>query len=420
MGQIAEICRKAQQASYQTAVLTTAQKNNLLRAIAAKIRERRREIEDANQVDLKAASEKKIAPAMLDRLNLNPARFEEMVSGVEKVALLDDPIGQEYDGRIVPSGLKIVKRRVPLGVVAAIYEARPNVTADIAALCLKSGNACVLRGGSEAICTNLAIYQCIREVLMKNNLNPYAVSFLKSTKREDVLELLGQDEFVDVVIPRGGESLHRFCRQNSTIPVIIGGFGVSHIYVGRTADLVKAVPLIINAKVQKPSACNALDTLLIEKSRVEELCSRLAVQLKDYKVDIHAHGECYECFKKLNYPQLFEGRPEDFDTEWLSLAMNVAQVADAAAAAAHLRAHKACHSDAVLSNELSEIDTFIKGAGSACVYVNASTRFTDGGQFGLGAEVAISTQKLHARGPMALTELTTYQYVCRGDYLCRS
>ena len=307
MGQIAELCRKAQQASYQTAVLTTAQKNNLLRAIAAKIRERRREIEDANQVDLKAASEKKIAPAMLDRLNLNPAHFEEMVSGVEKVALLDDPIGQEYDGRIVPSGLKIVKRRVPLGVVAAIYEARPNVTADIAALCLKSGNACVLRGGSEAICTNLAIYQCIREVLMKNNLNPYAVSFLKSTKREDVLELLGQDEFVDVVIPRGGESLHRFCRQNSTIPVIIGGFGVSHIYVGRTADLVKAVPLIINAKVQKPSACNALDTLLIEKSRVEELCSRLAVQLKDYKVDIHAHGECYECFKKLNYPQLFEG-----------------------------------------------------------------------------------------------------------------
>ncbi len=416
---IAEICRQAQQASYQIAALSTAAKNALLQDLAAALRAHQAEIEQANQQDLAAAASKGMASAMLDRLKLTPARFAEMAGGVAKVAELDDPVGQQYDGRILPSGLQLLKTRVPLGVVAAIYESRPNVTADIAALCLKSGNACVLRGGSEAWHSNQAIHSCIVQVLQEHDLPAAAVSFIDTTSREAVLDLLQQDAFVDVVIPRGGESLHRFCRQHSTIPVIIGGFGVSHIYVGASADLQRAVPLIINAKVQKPSACNALDTLLIEQSVVEPLLELLLPELAERQVQVHAHGSCLDCCRRLQYPLLQEGRPEDFAEEWLSLAMNIAPVQDVAEVVAHMRAHRACHSDAILSNDAAEIEYFVNGAGSACVYVNASTRFTDGGQFGLGAEVAISTQKLHARGPMALTELTTYRYVCRGDYLSR-
>lgn len=419
MESIAEICRKTWLAGFKGSVLSTQQKNKLLFTIAQKLREKKEAVFEANQADLKSAQEKGLAPALLDRLRLTDGRYAEIISGVEQVAALPDPIGETFDGRVTPAGLNIVKKRVPLGVVGVIYEARPNVTVDIAALCIKSGNACVLRGGSEAICTNLMLYQIIRESLLKHGMDPYGISFLKSTRREDVQELLKQEQYIDVIIPRGGESLHRFCQHNSAIPVIVGGFGISHIYVAQSADLEKSVPLIINAKVQKPSACNALDTLLIESSRVEELCSRLNTQLKEHEVRIYAHGRCFDILSKLNYPYLEEGKPEDFDEEWLSLQLNVAEVSGVAQVARHLREHRACHSDGILSNDLREIELFARAAGSACVYVNASTRFTDGGQFGLGAEVAISTQKLHARGPMALKELTTYQYVCRGDYLCR-
>ena len=420
MENIAELCRKAQTASRQTALLSTAQKNKLLAEMAVKLNAHRADIMEANATDVKAAQDKGLAAALIDRLTLTSARFAEMVAGVEQVAALPDPVGRSYDGRITPYGLNIVKYRVPLGVVGVIYEARPNVTADIAALCLKSGNACVLRGGKEAICTNLAIYQALREALLKQGIDPAAITFIKRTDRESVEELLKQDAYLDVIVPRGGEALHRFCQQHSAIPVIVGGFGVSHIYAAPSADIAKAVPLIINAKVQKPAACNALDTLLIATPLLEPLCTRLAAPLAKHQVKVHAHGRCFDVLQQLHYPYLCAGGAEDFDTEWLSLTLNIAPVANVQQAAAHLQAHHAQHSDAILSNDLAEIDFFVRRAGSACVYVNASTRFTDGGQFGLGAEVAISTQKLHARGPMALEELTTYQYVCRGDYLCRS
>ena len=419
MESIASLCRKTQAASFTTAVLSTAKKNQLLLNLAAKLEEHEAKIMAANQRDVSAAQAKGLAPALVDRLTLTKARFNEMVNGVRQVASLTDPIGQTFDGRVTPTGLTIVKRRVPLGVVGVIYESRPNVTADIAALCLKSGNACVLRGGSEAINSNLAIYAAIEESLEHAGVDPYAVSLIKSTAREDVQEMLAQDAYIDVIVPRGGEALHRFCQHNSAIPVIVGGFGISHIYVAKSASLNKAVPLIINAKVQKPSACNALDTLLIEASRVEEMCALLIEPLKEHQVTVHAHGACLPVFEQLKYPYLQAGVAEDFDKEWLSLTLNIAPVENVQAAIEHLRAHHAMHSDSILSNDLAEVDFFVRRAGSACVYVNASTRFTDGGQFGLGAEVAISTQKLHARGPMALTELTTYQYVCSGDYLCR-
>lgn len=420
MDNIADICRKAHAASFQAAQLSTAQKNKFLLTLAARLEAEQEEIKAANQADVQAAAEKGLAPALIDRLILTPARFAEMVAGVRQVAALSDPVGEICEGHTVPSGLNILKKRVPLGLIGVIYEARPNVTIDIAALCLKAGNACVLRGGSEAICTNLKLYQIVREGLLKQGLDPYTVSFLKSTRREDVMEMLQQDQYIDVIIPRGGEQLHRFCQANSAIPVIIGGFGVSHIYAAPSADLKKAVPLIINAKVQKPSACNALDTLLIAEPVIGELCQRLSAQLAEHHIQVHAHGSCLTALADLNYPYLAAGSPEDFDREWLSPAMNIAPVRDVNAALEHLRAHHAQHSDSILTSDLNEAQTFVRGAPSACVYVNASTRFTDGGQFGLGAEVAISTQKLHARGPMALTELTTYQYVCSGDYLCRA
>ncbi len=414
---MAKLCQRA---SCDYAQLSTEVKNKVLNTLATLLEENYDIICENNLKDVNAGKEKGLNDALVDRLNLTLSRFKEMVNGVRKVAILDDPVGEILSGRVLESGLRILKKRVPLGVIGVIYESRPNVTIDIASLCLKSGNACILRGGSEAINTNRVLHSLIKKAFLECGVNPDGIAFIDSPDRELVGKLLRLDDYVDVIIPRGGEDLQRRCRQDSSIPVITGGFGISHIFADFNCDIDKSVEVIYNAKVQKPSACNALDTLLIHENITDEMLEKLTVKLLPKKVELLAHGDVYAKLKALSYPYLKEGSDADFDTEFLSLRMNVAKVSGIYEACEHLRLHKASHSDAILTDSNAHARRFVLSAGSACVYVNASTRFTDGGQFGLGAEVAISTQKLHARGPMALEELTTMQYVCEGDYLVRA
>ncbi|WP_040909042.1 glutamate-5-semialdehyde dehydrogenase [Succinatimonas hippei] len=416
---IVEMAKGAYEASFEIADLITRNKNDLLLKLADELLAFKEEIFAANNEDVLAAKENNLPKALVDRLKFNDSRFLEMVDGVKKVAALPDPVGEIYEGRTVESTLTLYKKRVPLGVVGVIYEARPNVTVDIASLCLKSGNACVLRGGKEALKTNLVLVRILHKVLKEYQIDPRAVTFIDSPDRELIKTMLSLDSYIDVIIPRGGEALHRMCVRFATMPVIVGGFGVSHIFVDKTANLIKAVNIIINSKVQKPSACNALDTLLLHEDIAVPLIDMLLPELEKYQIEIYAHGDIFTLCKAKEYPYLHRGDPTLFDTEWLSLALNIAAVEDVKDAVAHLRRHKAHHSDSILTDSCKNAEIFCNGAGSACVYVNASTRFTDGGQFGMGAEVAISTQKLHVRGPMGLKDLTTYKYICKGDYLCR-
>lgn len=404
-------------ASRTMAVTSTKAKNEALAQIANMLKKMKSFIMEVNAKEVTEAQNRALPAPMLDRMTLTESRYNEMVEGVERVIALDDPIGEVIDGYTVPSGLKVCRRRVPLGVIGVIYESRPNVTIDIAALCIKSGNACILRGGSECFQTNLTLYELMQEVIGNSALPNHCVNFISATDRELVNKLLTLDEYVDVIIPRGGEALHRMCVKHATVPVIVGGFGVTHIYVDDTADIEKSVEIIINDKVQKPSACNALDTILVHRERAMALLHNLAPELAANKIIVHAHGEVAELMQ--DYPYLATCTAADLDTEFLGLHVNIVMVDGVNDALQHLRKHKAIHSDAILTNTWANAELFTKGAPSACVYVNASPRFSDGGQFGLGAEVAISTQKLHARGPMGLEALTTYQYVCSGDYLCR-
>lgn len=411
--------RDAKVASLELAKLPTKRKNEVLDIIASALEDDIPAILKANTVDLELARSHGISEAMLDRLTLTDRRLRDIISDMRKVISLDDPVGSEYDSKVLANGLKLLKRRVPLGVVGVIYEARPNVTVDITALCLKTGNACILRGGKETINTNIALIEIIQEALVKANLPKGAVQYISEPGREFVTELLHMDKYVDMIIPRGGKSLHEICRKESTIPVIIGGFGVGHIFVDESADLTRAVDVIENSKVQRPSACNSVDTILLHKNIAEKFFPMLVERMIEKKVALVCHGKIFDLVQNYSGCMYENGREEDFDTEWLSLRMNVCIVDDIDAAIKHLHVHNACHSDAILTNDHVNACRFVNEVGSACAYINASTRFSDGGQFGLGAEVAISTQKLHARGPMGLTELTSYKWIVEGDYLSR-
>ncbi|MCE7629474.1 glutamate-5-semialdehyde dehydrogenase, partial [Vibrio fluvialis] len=315
------------------------------------------------------------------------------------------------------NGMSLSRRRVPLGVVGVIYEARPNVTIDIAALCLKTGNASILRGGKETFFSNMELVKVIQSALEKAQLPAASVQYIEKPDRELVTQLLKLDDYVDMIIPRGGAGLHKMCKENSTIPVIIGGFGISHIFVDESADLDKSVDVIENAKVQRPSACNALDTLLVHEAIAQPLLEKLVAKLNG-KVTFVAEPKAKALMSAAT--ELRDAQAGDFDTEWLSYTLGVKVVRDVNEAIDHMREHNASHSDAIMTNSLVNAERFINSAGSAAVYVNASTRFTDGAQFGLGAEVAVSTQKLHARGPMGLEELTSYKWVGKANYLSRS
>jgi glutamate-5-semialdehyde dehydrogenase len=410
----------ARAAAFELAVTTTAHKNQALLAMADELEAQQAAILEANELDIRAGREAGLSEAMLDRLLLNPSRLAGIVADVRKVVTLDDPVGSELESRVLENGLRLSRRRVPIGVIGVIYEARPNVTIDIAALCLKTGNASILRGGRETFHSNMALVRVIQAALANSGLPAASVQYIESPDRALVGELLRLDHYVDMIIPRGGANLHKLCKEQSTIPVIIGGFGVSHLFVDASADLVRSVAVIDNAKVQRPSACNALDTLLVHEAVAAAFLPLLVARMNEQQVTLVAEPKAYALLAAAGADSLREAGAEDFDTEWLSLTLGVKLVADVTEALAHLREHNACHSDAILTNDLRHAEQFINGAGSAAVYVNASTRFTDGAQFGLGAEVAVSTQKLHARGPMGLTELTSYKWIGQADYLSRS
>ncbi|WP_318514957.1 glutamate-5-semialdehyde dehydrogenase [Photobacterium leiognathi] len=408
----------AQQAAFELATTATAIKNKALAIIADELESNKDIILAANKQDIDAAVESGMSEALVDRLLLNESRLAGIANDVRNVINLNDPVGAELDSRVLENGMRLSRRRVPLGVVGVIYEARPNVTIDIAALCLKTGNASILRGGRETFHSNMALVKVIQVALEKAGLPASSVQYIEQPDRELVSQLLKLDQYVDMIIPRGGAGLHKMCKENSTIPVIIGGFGISHIYVDDSADLTRSLDVVENAKVQRPSACNALDTLLVHEKVAEAFLSRLVERMNKAKVTLVADDTAYNLLegKASSLRKVAEG---DFDTEWLSYTLGIKVVNNVDEAISHMRKHNASHSDSILTNNLQAAERFVNAAGSAAVYVNASTRFTDGAQFGLGAEVAVSTQKLHARGPMGLEELTSYKWVGVADYLSR-
>ncbi|WP_445374162.1 glutamate-5-semialdehyde dehydrogenase [Photorhabdus tasmaniensis] len=410
--------KAAREASWQLAQLSTKQKNQALIHIADLLEQESAIILEANQLDMVQAREQGMSEALLDRLLLTQERLAAIANDVRQVCRLSDPVGQVIDGGLLDSGLKLERRRVPLGVIGVIYEARPNVTIDVASLCLKTGNAVILRGGKETHNTNQATVKVIQQALEQSGLPAAAVQAIDKPDRELVTQLLKMDRYVDMLIPRGGAGLHKLCREQSTIPVITGGIGVCHTFVDESADFDKVLTVITNAKVQRPSACNALETLLVHHRIAADFLPVLSRNMAGQGVTLHASQSAME-FLREGPATVVDVTEADYSDEWLSLDMNVEIVSDIDRAISHIRTYGTSHSDAILTESLHNADYFVRQVDSAAVYVNASTRFTDGGQFGLGAEVAVSTQKLHSRGPMGLDALTTYKWVGYGDNLIR-
>ena len=422
-----ELGVSAQKASGHLAKATSEKKNDVLIRLADLLLSRDEKIFTANEVDVSAGKEASLSEALLDRLTLNPSRLSGILDDLRRVAEMPDPVGEIFEQTVLPNGLQVRKQRVPIGVLGVIYEARPNVTIDIAGLAIKTGNAVILRGGSETINSNRVLVSVIQEALTQCGLPAEVVQFIDDISRERVAELLTMHRYIDMLIPRGGAALHKYCRENSTIPVITGGIGICHLYVDQSADIAQSVHVIQNAKVQRPSVCNSLDTTLIHQEVAAEmiplLINRLAEDGVAFRLDesamqfLHIEGDATET--KGFQDNVQPAGAEDFDTEWLSLILGVKVVSGLDEAIEHISIHSTGHSDGILTQDEGNARRFIAEVDSAAVYVNASTRFTDGGQLGLGAEVAISTQRLHARGPMGLRELTTYKWIIEGNYQVR-
>lgn len=406
------IGKRAKIAARQLQSFNTDAKNNLLLAIADELNKQRATILAANLADLEEGEKNGLTAALLDRLNLQK-RLDGVIQGVCDVVSLPDPVGHEFEHQTLPNGLLVRKRRVPMGVLGVIYEARPNVTVDVVALTLKTSNAVILRGGSETLRSNIALVNVIRAALEKSNFPVDAVQLIEATDRKYVYELLRLSDTVDMIIPRGGNSLHTFCRENSTIPVITGGIGICHLYVDDTADLDAALAIIHNAKTQRPSVCNALDTLLVQDTVAAKFVPMVVNRLSEDKVRFKVDGYAAKLVNGASNVEL--AGVGDWDIEWLDLILGIRVVPDLTTAIDHIQTHSTAHSDGILTQDPVSMERFLNEVDSAAVYVNASTRFTDGGQLGLGAEIAISTQKLHARGPMGLEELTTYKWIIVGQ-----
>jgi glutamate-5-semialdehyde dehydrogenase len=404
---------RARQAARRLATLNTATKNNALKTVAETIMEQEPEILSANDHDIDAGQEAGLSEALLDRLLLTVHRLDSIAKDVLAVATLPDPVGETFDARTLPNGLRVGKRRVPVGVLGVIYESRPNVTVDIAALCLKSGNAAILRGGKEAVHTNRALATAVAEACKKSGVPPAAIQLIQSQDRALVRDMLTANEYIDMIIPRGGAGLHKFALRHATVPVITGGIGICHIYVDESADPEKVMPIVRNAKVQRPTVCNSLDTLLIHRAIAEDLLPKIADDLARAGVELRCEPRALSVL--MGHAAVRSAGPKDFDTEFLSLVLAVKVVDSLDEALDHIYQHGTQHSDAIISENYTHSMRFVNEVDSAVVYVNASTRFTDGSQFGLGAEVAVSTQRLHARGPMGLKELTTYKWVVFGE-----
>lgn len=409
-----EMGKAAKEASYQLALLSTREKNRVLEKIADALEAQSDAILAANQLDVDEARKNGLSEALLDRLQLTLARLKNIADDVRQVCNLADPIGQVIDGGVLDSGLRIERRRVPLGVIGVIYEARPNVTLDVASLCLKTGNAAILRGGKETWRTNNATVSVIQQALEACGLPKAAIQAIENPDRQLVSEMLRLDRYIDMLIPRGGAGLHKLCREQSTIPVITGGIGVCHIVVDESAEFEPALDIIVNAKTQRPSTCNTVETLLVLEKIADRFLPLLSQRMATCGVTLHGDEKSLPVLQK-GPAQAEAVKEADYHDEWLSLHLNVKVVANLDEAIRHIRDYGTQHSDAILTRSLHNANRFVNEVDSSAVYVNASTRFTDGAQFGLGAEVAVSTQKLHARGPMGLEALTTYKWIGFGD-----
>ena len=407
---VRELAQEAKQASASLAITSAQTRNSALVAMSEALLLAAPAILSENAKDVLAAKERGVKTSFIDRLTLDQKRVEAMAAGLKKVSLLPDPIGKSDSVFVRPNGLRIEKRRVPLGVIGIIYEARPNVTADAIALCIKSGNACVLRGGSEAIRSNIAIYEALRSAAEQNGIPAGSIQLLQDTDRAAANEMMRLNGLIDVLIPRGGAGLIQSIVAQATVPVIETGVGVCHVYIDESADLAMAADVIENAKCSRPSVCNAAETLLVHASVAEQCLPEIATRLSARGVELRCDARA-----KALMPGSIDATDEDWSTEYNDLILSVRVVDSFEDAVCHIETYGTHHSDAIITSRYDRAERFLNEVNSAAVYVNASTRFTDGEEFGFGAEIGISTQKLHARGPMGLDELTTVKYVIRGS-----
>jgi len=400
----------AKSASRELAITSTTLKNNALALMADALVEHAQEIIVGNQKDIENARMAGMKESLIDRLMLDEKRVVNMADGLRKVIELQDPVGEMLTGMKRPNGLEIAKVRVPFGVVGIVYESRPNVTVDAAGLCLKTGNAVILRGGSDAIESNKVIVGILQEAILKAGLPVGTVNLIEVTDREAVREMLQLNEFIDVIIPRGGSGLIQMVLKNSTVPVIETGIGVCHVYIDQEADLAMAEDITINAKTSRPGTCNTIETLLVHRDQATQILPSLLGKLQGLGVEIRGCGRTQSIF-----PKAIAAAEEDWGTEYLDFILSVCIVDSFEDAVEHITKYGTKHSEAIVTTNYARSERFLREIDAAAVFVNASTRFTDGGEFGFGAEIGISTQKLHARGPMGLPELTSYKYLIRGN-----
>jgi len=414
---LVQMGKQAKASAFALAQKSTDEKNQVLLAIADALEAETPAILEANQKDLDLAEQNGVDPIWIrDRIALE-RRMAGIIADVRKVAELPDPVGDVISESTLDNGLVLTKRRTPLGVLGTIYESRPNVTVDISTLALKTSNAVILRGGSDVLNSNMELTRILQEALKAHDFPVHAIQYINSTDRKYVSEMLRLYDYIDMIIPRGGNGLHTFCRENSSIPVITGGIGVCHIYVDETADLDKTLPVLNNAKTQRPAVCNSMETLLVHQSVAGDILPKVVETLGAEGVEFHAEPRAYDIVG--DDERVLVAGDDDFDTEWYNLTLNLKVVDSVDEAIEHIGTHGTQHSDSILTETPAHAEKFLNEVDSAAVYWNASTRFTDGSAMGMGAEVAISTQKLHARGPMALEELTTYKWLIKGDYTSR-
>jgi glutamate-5-semialdehyde dehydrogenase len=408
--EIEKIARSAKLAARAMANLSPSSKNKALLAMAKAVEERAEDIKSQNRIDLKEAKETSLSPALIDRLTLNDRRIKNMAIGLREIAELPDPVGEVIEEKLRPNGLRIEKVRVPLGVIVIIYESRPNVTGDAAGLCLKAGNAVILRGGSEAINSNMIIAKVLQEAAYSSGIPQGAIQLVETTEREAVFQLIKMDEFIDVVIPRGSEEMIKNIKASATVPVIGHGKGLCHIYVDKNADLEMAERICFNAKVQRPGVCNAMETLLVHKDIAGEFLPGMIKKFEEAKVEIRGDEKTKSILSHIN-----SASEEDWTTEYLDLILSVKVVDSLSEAIDHINRYGSMHSEAIVTRDKDAAQRFLKEVDASSVFWNASTRFTDGGEFGMGAEIGISNQKLHARGPMGVRELTSTKFIIFGD-----
>ncbi|MDO5707931.1 MAG: glutamate-5-semialdehyde dehydrogenase [Andreesenia angusta] len=410
MNDIKEIGKRAKSCSAEIAKLTTNEKNEALLRACKKLKAKSEEIINANNKDIEEAKKNGISGALLDRLILDESRINDMSDGLADIAKLDDPVGEVLSIKTIPNGLDVGQKRVPIGVIGIIYEARPNVTVDGFGLSLKTGNTVILKGGKEAINSNIAIVDILREALKESGIPEDMVQLIKNTDRESTTELMKMDEYLDLLIPRGGQGLIKAVVHNSTVPVIETGAGNCHIFIDASADRDRILPIIINAKAQRPGVCNAVEHILIHKDILEEIAESVYKGLRENDVEVRADKR----FRKI-VAEAKEAVEEDWETEYLDYIISIKTVDSVEEAIDHINKYSTKHSESILTESYRNSQKFLDEVDSAAVYINASTRFTDGSQFGFGAEIGISTQKLHARGPMGLKELTTTKYIIYGN-----